>query len=378
MNKLAGMECDAETYQVEILTGVSRTFALTIPHLPKPLSRVVTNAYLLCRIADTIEDESALSVEQKQAFHAQLVHVVAGTGDAGKFARELTPLLVGDTSDSERDLIAHTDRVIQVTRTFNDRQHAALTRCLTVMCEGMPRYERKASVSGLPDMHSLDQYCYYVAGVVGETLTELFCDYSSDIARHRDAMAELGVSFGQGLQMTNILKDFWEDRKRGVCWLPHDLFARAGIDLGDLRAMGKRRGFSEVYANLIGLAHSHLRKAFEYTLLIPENEPGIRRFCLIALGLAVQTLQSISASPGFTSGSQVKVSRRVVQNTVIVTRLFAAYDRALRRWFTRLARGLPFAPIAPDWSLSSLRPDGDAASDDAQLAAASGWKTQSM
>ena len=40
-------------YQARILTGVSRTFALTIPSLPPALRVPVTNAYLLCRIADT-------------------------------------------------------------------------------------------------------------------------------------------------------------------------------------------------------------------------------------------------------------------------------------------------------------------------------------
>ena len=44
-------------YQDEILQYVSRTFALTIPQLPESLCKVVSNAYLLCRIADTIEDE---------------------------------------------------------------------------------------------------------------------------------------------------------------------------------------------------------------------------------------------------------------------------------------------------------------------------------
>ena len=52
-------------YQHRILQQVSRTFALTIPQLPPDLYRLVSNAYLLCRIADTIEDESALSAEEK-------------------------------------------------------------------------------------------------------------------------------------------------------------------------------------------------------------------------------------------------------------------------------------------------------------------------
>ena len=48
---------DDVSYQREILQHVSRTFALTIPELPDSLRIVISNAYLLCRIADTIEDD---------------------------------------------------------------------------------------------------------------------------------------------------------------------------------------------------------------------------------------------------------------------------------------------------------------------------------
>ena len=65
-----------EEYQRHILQGVSRTFALTIPQLPPDLRRVVGNAYLLCRIADTIEDELALSAEQKRRFSQQFIDAV--------------------------------------------------------------------------------------------------------------------------------------------------------------------------------------------------------------------------------------------------------------------------------------------------------------
>ena len=102
-------------------------------------------------------------------------------------------------------------------------------------------------------------------------------------------------------------------------------------------------------AQLIGVAHSHLRNALNYTLLIPEKEVGIRRFCLIAVGLAMRTLSSILAKPDFTAGAQVKVSRQVVKKVVIATQLFAGYSRVLRRWFARLAYGLPLQALADDW-----------------------------
>jgi farnesyl-diphosphate farnesyltransferase len=63
-------------------------------------------------------------------------------------------------------------------------------------------------------------------------LTELFCAYSPAINLQRAGLEELAVSFAQGLQMNNILKDVWEDRQRGACWLPQEVFGKYGVDLG--------------------------------------------------------------------------------------------------------------------------------------------------
>ena len=89
-NELANSDL---AYQEEILQGVSRTFALTIPQLPDKLRDVVGNAYLLCRITDTIEDEPTLSAGQKRAFAERFAEVVAGRAEAEPFARELGALL---------------------------------------------------------------------------------------------------------------------------------------------------------------------------------------------------------------------------------------------------------------------------------------------
>ena len=76
-----------EGYQDQILPHVSRTFALTIPQLPPALRIAVTNAYLLCRIADTIEDEPALSPAETLVFLQRFKAVVAGPGrDAAQLA----------------------------------------------------------------------------------------------------------------------------------------------------------------------------------------------------------------------------------------------------------------------------------------------------
>ncbi len=331
-------------YQEEILQGVSRTFALTIPQLPETLRVVIGNAYLLCRTADTIEDSAALPLAEKHAFSRRFVAVVEGCEPADAFARELAPRLGTDTLEDERDLVANTERVIRLTRTFSPDDQAALARCVRIMTEGMEEFQEGRFADGLPDQAHLDRYCYHVAGVVGEMLTSLFCAHSPETAQRRAELERLAVSFGQGLQMTNILKDIWEDRARGACWLPQATFARHGFDLHTLRSGSDSPAFRAGLRELLGIARGHLENALDYTLFLPKSERGLRQFCLWALGMAVLTLRKIERNPGFRSGQEVKIRRRSVHTVVLLSRLFSANNAMLRLLFALAARRLPKPP----------------------------------
>jgi farnesyl-diphosphate farnesyltransferase len=333
-------ETDLE-YQASILPGVSRTFALTIPVLPAELSDVVTNAYLLCRLADTIEDDVGLDDSQKTEFHARFVRVVKGAEPAEPFAQDLAPLLSDRTLADERDLVRNTAKVIRITHGFSSAERNALTKCVKIMCSGMPAFQRNKSAYGLPTLRSLDEYCYYVAGVVGEMLTELFLLHCPELMPQRERMMRLAVSFGQGLQMTNILKDIWDDQQAETCWLPRAVFDRHGFDLDSIASAHDSSAFAAGLNELVGVAHAHLKNALEYSCMIPKNQPGIRKFCLWAIGLAVLTLRKIHNNPGFSSGREVKVSRRTVKATVLTTNLALKSNRALKLVFERAAAGLP-------------------------------------
>jgi farnesyl-diphosphate farnesyltransferase len=125
------------TYQRDILQGVSRTFALTIPQLPPGLRDAVGNAYLLCRIADTIEDEPALDPDDKRRFAESFIEVVGGTASAEAFAAALHPLLSARMLDSEKELVYNTSRVIRVTESFGSSQRKAMQRCVRIMSRGI-------------------------------------------------------------------------------------------------------------------------------------------------------------------------------------------------------------------------------------------------
>jgi len=332
-----------DNFEHRMLQQVSRSFALTIPQLPPGLGRTVTNAYLLCRILDTIEDEVDLSLNQKRRHLDQFIDVAVGRSPADRFARELLPLLAEQTPAAEKELIGHTADVMKTFFSFSHQQQAIIRRCLETMANGMLDFQKNQNPGGLESLKQLDVYCYYVAGVVGEMLTELFCDYSQAIARHHERLIRLAPSFGQGLQMTNILKDFWEDRARGSCWLPREVFRDAGCDLSSLNNDGDASGFGEGLATLVGVARGHLENALAYTLLIPTNETGIRKFLLWAIGMAVFTLRNINNNRDYTCAQDVKISRSTARTIMTVSNATLKSNFLLKTLFKTTTHGLPAA-----------------------------------
>jgi farnesyl-diphosphate farnesyltransferase len=346
-----------DEFQALLLEGVSRTFALTIPQLPEKLYSAVANAYLLCRIVDTIEDETSLSPEQKKYFCSEFINVVKTGVNSEPFAVELAPLLSTQTIPAEHTLIHVLPRVIEITHKFDPDQIEALACCVETMAEGMPIYQAMDLRGGLATLADMDKYCYYVAGCVGEMLAKLFCHYSPEIAQHREQLLTLSVSFGQGLQMTNILKDIWDDAQRGVCWLPQDIFTETGFDLKDLTPETNDENFRKGLEHLISIAHGHLHDALVYTQLIPAHETGIRNFCLWALGMAVLTLRKIKQNLDFNQSSQVKISRNSVKVTILATKLTGRSNSMLSLLFNLASRGLK----TPDWTytMSSSKSKSD-------------------
>ncbi|HUK39826.1 MAG TPA: phytoene/squalene synthase family protein, partial [Candidatus Acidoferrales bacterium] len=246
--------------------------------------------------------------------------------------------------------IRNVPRVLRITRSFSEPQRQALQSCVHTMAKGMAQFQLRSEKHGLRNLEELDQYCYFVAGVVGQMLTRLFCLHSAEVAKNRVALMALAVSFGQGLQMTNILKDVWEDYGLGACWLPREIFAEEGFDLQHLTTTQDREGFECSIRRLIGIAHGHLRNALAYSLLIPKREPGIRKFCLWAIGLAVLTLRKINSHIQYRNGDEVKISRRSVKATILATKLTVHQDPLLKMLFEVAAWRLPLTSAPTHWS----------------------------
>ncbi len=326
-------------FQEALLQRVSRTYAMTIPALPEPVRRAAVTAYLLCRIADTIEDEPALSLQEKRIFLQRFGEVVAGTADAAAFATDLGASLSAATPRAERDTVAASAMLVGIVNEHSPRVRRAIERCIRIMTEGMIEFQQKAAPDGVDDMLVLKRYCYVVAGVVGELMAEIFCDHASDIDSRGPALRAHAIPFGRGLQMTNIIKDIHADRRRGVCWLPRSVFEAAGFDLKDFRADGRALadpGFAKGLAEVAAAAQRDLALALRFTQIIPPRHAGLRRYLLWTLGLSVLMLRRIHTRPATLVDGNVRPPRWHVYMLVALIRILARHNGALT-WLFRAA-----------------------------------------
>ena len=302
----------------DLLHRVSRTFALTIPVLPATLSPVVGNAYLLCRIADTIEDTPGLPASTRSALGRALLQALNEPTTMEPNCRELASHLVPHCSPGEQQLLQNAARIVGHTARLPAAQRRAINRALRIMVQGMSEFQQAGNSNGLADLATLNRYCYCVAGVVGEMLTELFIDASPAISLRQGELRPLAIRFGQGLQMTNILKDLVSDRQRGACWLPQ----RMTIPWPPLRAPTAEADLDA----LLRLARSHLLAGMRYCLALPRRETAIRRFCIWPLAMALLTLRRIGPTAMAQTGQlphDSKISRRAVRASAWLTWLVA-------------------------------------------------------
>ena len=210
----------------DLLVKTSRTFALSIPVLPEPTRSEVTISYLLFRIADTFEDASHWEAQSRIEALERFVELLRADNDedgASDVQRWLA--LSPSAHDGYLELIAEVPAVLEAFRTLAPRAQEEIRRYTIRTSQGMAEYVSRTVASGLQlrDLADLRHYCYIVAGLVGEMLTELFLLGRESLEPVADYLRRRSRSFGEALQLVNILKDSADDALEGRSYLPADV-----------------------------------------------------------------------------------------------------------------------------------------------------------
>lgn len=329
-----------------MLPLVSRTFAACIGLLPRDCAYQVLISYLLCRIADTIEDHPGLETERKQAL-LQRFSASLEDGDTAEIEAIFAPLR-DESPDTALTADAH--RTVSEFRAFSPAVQQAIAPWVREMCQGMADFSSDQAVhrasqgtSALLKLSDLDRYCYFVAGTVGHLLSDLFPLHHRRLRqRHYRRMKSLATSFGLGLQLTNIIKDVADDHRRGWSFVPRDLCQVHGIRPEDLLDSAHAEAAQQVMQALIAKAQAHLDDALAYCLALPRSAYRIRLFCLTPLYFALATLHKARFDPRLLDPDhKVKISRPQVASILRGTCLVAPNNHLVRAYYRRLMGSRP-------------------------------------
>ena len=333
---------EAERFAREILPAVSRTFALSIRLLPGALGRAVRTAYLLCRIADTIEDEPRLPASEKALLFDELLRCFDDPAAADAFPRRLGTLH-GRPADVR--LALHADLVFALYRSLSLATQAHVRRWVGEMIVGMRKfvllYPHGIRIQSLDEYK---EYCYYVAGTVGYLVTDLWHEHAPSIGvRRHGVLREKCRAFAEALQTVNILKDVASDAEQeNAIYIPEELLRAHGSSHATFLAPERLRGTRDALATLVQLAWRDLESARSYLLLIPRRAISIRLSCVLPLLFAYATLRDLTRTPqALVRREVVKISRAEVKSLTLIGFLVILSNRGLT-WLADRAMRRPF------------------------------------
>ena len=312
--------------------------------LPKGLNVPVTVAYLLCRIADTVEDSEVLSLEQKKNILTVFANIFVKTQPQPVPA---FMVLVEDfpRNSADDELVHHLPLVMDVFNSFSAGVRERIAKWVVEMSMGMRKYAqsaRRKRFAFLSTMKELDEYTYYVAGTVGYLLTELFSFYSRKITpmiKHR--LEQLAESFGKGLQLVNIIRDMTTDLRRGQSYIPEELLTKYELTRSTIFEKENADRVQRLFNELIRNAVKHLDQALDYIILIPKEEARIRLFCMLPLFWAMRTLQKIQENTlALLDSEKVKIPRRIIRKEFYMALVTMNSNRLMRRHYLNIRRDL--------------------------------------
>jgi farnesyl-diphosphate farnesyltransferase len=342
----------------EVLRDVSRSFYLTVRVLPTEIRPQIGLAYLLARAADTIADTRVIPRERRLAKLLLLrrqLEQTASPGDITEIQRGLVHL---QTLPAEKILLERLDSCFAIYSAFAPDDRRLIAEVVITLTRGMEfdlvRFpgESEDQLGALDTPEELCEYTYYVAGCVGPFWTKMCAAHLPELKDWNVAeMCELGIRFGKGLQLCNVLRDIPKDLRIGRCYLPSAELAAIGLKPSDLLGSGsvasvpEPQGASSTFAKLQPLysryldrALSHLEAGWRYTMSVPATLPRLRLACAWPILIGLKTIAKLRNNYGVLTDRRIKITRGEVYGIMARTWFCKRSDIRLNHYFEQLVQ----------------------------------------
>jgi farnesyl-diphosphate farnesyltransferase len=347
------------------LQGTSRTFAITVDVLEEPMATQICVGYLLCRVADTVEDARHIPPDEQVTLlemYRRALDPHSGT-DIGNFRAAVDPWLPvkddrngpddgqgdGWNIDGWRDeadaddwrLVAHAPRVVRAFEAFDPTAREAIREPIRDLVGGMAMFiERHADTGGIrvETVEELEEYCWYAAGTVGTLITNLLTRDTSP--RRTRRLRANDRSFALLLQLVNVAKDVTDDyHEENNVYLPATWLREHGVEPDGVCDPENASAVAAVIRRIAGHARDYAGDARAYLEAMPEAYGNTLAAWGVPYLLAVGTLRELDEhAEEVLSEGGVKVSRAEV--LAIMERFSRGVDRSsLEALRAQVARG---------------------------------------
>jgi farnesyl-diphosphate farnesyltransferase len=322
----------------DLLKAVSRSFYLTLHVLPKSIGPQIGLAYLLARTTDTIADTEIVDVEQRlkmlQALRERILGNSTAPLDFGQLAQQ-------QGLPAERVLLEKCEASLALLQAQSELDKKLIREVLDIITGGqvldLQRFgnPEPGKLVTLQTDAELDDYTFRVAGCVGQFWTRICLAHQfSTAATSLSSFEELGVRFGKGLQLVNILRDIPADLAKSRCYIPAARLREIGLTPADLLRPEAEPKFRPLYNHYLDLAESHLAAGWEYTNLIPFGQVRVRLACAWPILIGLQTIARLRSGNVLDSKQRIKVGRRDVRGILLRSVFYYPFPYCWRRLVT--------------------------------------------
>lgn len=315
-----------------ILCSVSRSFYLSIRLLPAKLRDPIALAYLLARATDTIADTNEIDGALRVKELARLAALIQGEDAPNEFSE----FAARQTNAAERTLMESVPLCLSWLREISPNEQKEIRAVLLRVNEGqsldVQRFGDATRLTCLETAADLDRYTYLVAGCVGEFWTNIcFLHLPRFSTGSREKMVSLGVNYGKGLQLINILRDVGADLAGGRCYLPAEEIRASGIQPQELGEHAAR--VRPILDRWRERAEQGIAAGIEYSCAIKPWR--VRLATVLPALIGARTLALLREAGSEVFDEKIKIPRAEVRAILIKMLATGASCRAIRASFRR-------------------------------------------